>query len=70
MAAQKQDSLVDQEQLKKAPTHREHWHSKESPSQKTFMPRWHAKGKEKSSVALACTWIVDHQISMHSASRL
>ena len=27
------------------------------------MPRWRARGKEKSSVALACTWVVDHQIS-------
>lgn len=33
-----------------------------SPSQKTAMPRWRVKGKEKSTIALACTWVVDHQI--------
>jgi hypothetical protein len=34
-----------------------------SPSQKTAMPRWRRKGKEKSTIAHACTWVVDHQIS-------
>jgi len=51
----------DQEKLEMATTveHRPH---RGSPSQKTALPRWRIKGKEKSSVALACTWVVDHQI--------
>ena len=36
-----------------------------SPSQKTAMPRWRGKGKEKSPIAHMCTWIVDHQIGAH-----
>ena len=42
----------------------EHRQHNVSPSQKTAMPRWRSKGKEKSSIALMCTWIVDHQIGM------
>lgn len=42
----------------------EHRSHNTSPSQKTAIPRWRAKGKEKSTIALACTWVVDHQISM------
>ena len=33
-----------------------------SPSQKTAIPRWRFRGKEKSSIQLLCTWIVEHQI--------
>ena len=43
----------------------EHHRSNTSPSQKTAMPRWRGKGREKSTVELACTWIVDHQISAY-----
>ena len=38
-----------------------------SPSQKTAFPRWRHKGREKSSIILACTWVVDHQISMRTS---
>jgi hypothetical protein len=41
----------------------EHRPHNASPSQKTAMPRWRGKGKEKSTIAHACTWVVDHQIS-------
>ena len=41
----------------------EHRPHNASPSQKTAMPRWRGKGKEKSIIAHACTWVVDHQIS-------
>lgn len=41
----------------------EHRQHNVSPSQKTAMPRWRGKGKEKSTIAHACTWVVDHQIS-------
>lgn len=54
-------SSQDQEKqtMMTAPTEpRQH----EGPSQKTALPRWKNRGKEESSVALACTWIVDHQI--------
>src|SRR5271168_1224159 len=47
------DNVMDQK-------HRPH---NASPSQKTAMPRWRGKGKEKSTIAHACTWVVDHQIS-------
>src|SRR5436305_9693176 len=56
---------MDQEKLAMssvvAGEHRPH---NASPSQKTAMPRWRGKGKEKSTIARACTWIVDHQISI------
>lgn len=39
----------------------------DTPSQKTAWPRWESKGKEKSSIALACTWVVEHQISKYGA---
>jgi hypothetical protein len=46
--------------------HRQH----DGPSQKTALPRWRNKGKEKSTIALACTWIVDHQIGAQEEQRL
>ena len=55
---------MDSEKLQPVfPAHLERQHN-DSPSQKTAMPRWRSRGKEKSSIALACTWIVNHQISM------
>ncbi|KAJ9494760.1 Sphingosine N-acyltransferase lag1 [Exophiala xenobiotica] len=36
----------------------------ETPSQKTAWPRWHRKGKQRSTTAVACSWVVDHQISI------
>ncbi|KAI1623124.1 acyl-CoA-dependent ceramide synthase [Exophiala viscosa] len=35
-----------------------------APSQKTAWPRWVRRGREKSSIALACAWVVEHQISI------
>ncbi|KAL6243231.1 Sphingosine N-acyltransferase lag1 [Rhinocladiella similis] len=46
---------------RKSPERRSH---NEAPSQKMAWPRWERKGKEKSSVALACSWVVDHQIGI------
>lgn len=56
--------LRDQEKLETIthPTIEPRQHN-ESPSQKASWPRWERKGKEKSSIARLCTWIVDHQIS-------
>ncbi|KAJ9604034.1 Sphingosine N-acyltransferase lag1 [Cladophialophora chaetospira] len=55
----------DQEKMAQSshtiPVHRQH---KDSPSQKTAWPRWERKGKEKSTIARVCTWIVDHQIGI------
>jgi hypothetical protein len=55
---------MDQEKLSMsggmAVEHRPH---NASPSQKTAMPRWRGKGTEKGTIAHACTWAVDHQIS-------
>jgi len=34
-----------------------------APSQKTAWPRWARRGREKSTIALACAWVVEHQIS-------
>jgi hypothetical protein len=48
----------------------EHRQHNESPSQKTMIPRWRSKGKEKSSIALLCTWIVDHQIGISSTNQV
>ncbi|RMZ91221.1 hypothetical protein DV736_g1516, partial [Chaetothyriales sp. CBS 134916] len=53
----------DQEQqqyLAHIPEARQH----DAPSQKTAFPRWRQQGTERSSIALACTWIVLHQISI------
>ncbi|EXJ81157.1 hypothetical protein A1O3_07447 [Capronia epimyces CBS 606.96] len=58
-------SLADQEKLERisqpASNRRPH---NDAPSQKTAWPRWHKRGKEKSSLALAGTWAVDHQIGL------
>ncbi len=64
-------SGLDQEK-QTLPPHAEH-RQHEGPSQKTALPRWRNRGKEKSSIALVCTWVVDHQISeypdqIHAAS--
>ncbi|KIW76218.1 hypothetical protein Z517_10964 [Fonsecaea pedrosoi CBS 271.37] len=58
-------SVPDQEKLEQIShlTMEHHQHS-QSPSQKTAWPRWERKGKEKSTIACACTWVVDHQISI------
>lgn len=56
-------ALHDQEKLNRtAHVSTEHRQHNVSPSQKRTFLRWPQKGKEKSSVALACTWVVDHQI--------
>ncbi|EHY59147.1 Sphingosine N-acyltransferase lag1 [Exophiala dermatitidis] len=58
-------NLKDQEKLERicqsTTNRRPH---NETPSQKTAWPRWHERGKQKSSVALACAWVVDHQIAI------
>ena len=57
------NGMVDQE--KTAQLHHNtpalHQHN-ESPSQKATWPRWDRKGKERSTIARMCTWVVDHQI--------
>lgn len=57
---------IDQEKLQSSPAVIERRQHNDMPFQKMAMPRWNAKGKEKSSLQLACTWVVDHQISMHT----
>ncbi|ETI23757.1 hypothetical protein G647_05563 [Cladophialophora carrionii CBS 160.54] len=56
---------MDQEKLEPisatTPGLRQH---NESPSQKTAWPRWERKGKERSTIARMCTWVVEHQISI------
>ena len=56
---------MDQEKYQPGPSHIEHKQHNASPFQKTAMPRWRVRSKEKGTVVLACTWIVDHQISKH-----
>ena len=52
---------MDQEKQAVRSLEPEHRHN-DAPSQKTAIPRWR-RGKEKSTIALVCTWIVDRQIS-------
>lgn len=52
----------DQEKLQRVPKSPERRPHYDAPSQKTAMPRWPRRGKEKNSVALTCSWIVEHQI--------
>ncbi|KAK5076745.1 Sphingosine N-acyltransferase lag1 [Lithohypha guttulata] len=66
MATHSESRSTDRENLSVAQVipHRQH---NESPSQKTAMPRWprwRPKGSETSSVARACRWVVDRQISI------
>ncbi|KEF60460.1 uncharacterized protein A1O9_02021 [Exophiala aquamarina CBS 119918] len=57
-------SLRDQEKLERvAHPQTDHRQHNVSP-QKRALLRWQQKGKEKSSIALACTWVVDHQITI------
>ena len=56
--------MTDQEKLSPIASTQEHRQHNASPSQKTAMPRWRSKGKEKSTMQLACTWVVEHQIGM------
>ncbi|RMZ80499.1 hypothetical protein DV737_g2946, partial [Chaetothyriales sp. CBS 132003] len=55
-----QEHQHQQHFLAACPEARQH----DAPSQKTAFPRWPQQGTEKSSIALACTWIVLHQISI------
>ncbi|KIV91354.1 hypothetical protein PV10_05900 [Exophiala mesophila] len=58
-------NLIDQEKVQQPPVQMvEHRQHAQSPSQKTVLPRWHKKGKERSTIALICSWMVDHQISI------
>lgn len=63
MAHDVNGTRFDQEKLR-IQAHLEQRQHSDSPSQKTAMPRWRPKGKEKSSIALACMWIVEHQIGI------
>ena len=62
--------MIDQEKLAHGALAHDHRTHNVSPSQKTAMPRWRNKGKERSSLELACTWVVDHQIGIYSFSKL
>lgn len=63
-------NMHDQEKLDRiAHLSAEHRQHNVSPSQKRALLRWQQKGKEKSSIALACTWVVDHQIGKNPGHR-
>lgn len=66
MTLKKRTVGTDRESLGAVPASHEPKPHNDSPSQKTAMPRWRTRGHEKSSIALACGWIVDHQISTYT----
>lgn len=61
---------MDQEKMDRRPVSHDSRSRNDAPSQKTAVPRWRFKGKETSSIDLACTWVVEHQIGEIASFKL
>lgn len=55
-------ALGDQEKQQMSQLVKEH-RTHDGPLQKIAFPRWRLRGKKRSTLALMCAWVVDHQIS-------